>query len=74
MRRRQCLAIDLQDDAAAIAEYDRIHAPGGPWPEVIAEIDPAVQARQPDPGTQEVPDPLARAPARSGSSWRACST
>ena len=38
MRRRSCLALDLRDDAAAIAEYERIHKPGGVWPEVIADL------------------------------------
>lgn len=38
MYRRSCLALDLRDDAAAIAEYERIHKPGGVWPEVIADL------------------------------------
>jgi L-rhamnose mutarotase len=38
MRRRSCLALDLRDDAAAISEYERIHRPGGVWPEVIADL------------------------------------
>lgn len=38
MRRRTCLAIDLRDDAEAIAEYDSLHEPGGVWPEVIADL------------------------------------
>ena len=32
------MALDLLDDAAAIAEYERLHAPGGVWPEVIADL------------------------------------
>jgi L-rhamnose mutarotase len=36
--RRLCLALDLKDDAAAIAEYERMHQPGNVWPEVIADI------------------------------------
>jgi L-rhamnose mutarotase len=36
--RRLCLALDLKDDAAAIAEYERLHQPGNVWPEVIADI------------------------------------
>jgi L-rhamnose mutarotase len=38
MRRRTCLAIDLRDDAEAIAEYERLHEPGAVWPEVIADL------------------------------------
>ena len=36
--RRYCLALDMVDDAALIAEYERWHAPGGVWPEVIADL------------------------------------
>jgi L-rhamnose mutarotase len=36
--RRLCLALDLKSDAAAIAEYERLHQPGNVWPEVIANI------------------------------------
>lgn len=38
MGRRVCFAIDLRDEPQAIAEYDRIHAPGGVWPEVLADL------------------------------------
>jgi L-rhamnose mutarotase len=38
MTRRLCFALDLVDDAALIAEYERWHAPGGVWPEIIADI------------------------------------
>jgi L-rhamnose mutarotase len=31
-------ALDLRDDAAAIAEYERWHQPGQVWPEIIASI------------------------------------
>jgi L-rhamnose mutarotase len=33
-----CLALDLQDDPALIAEYKRHHQPGNIWPEVAANI------------------------------------
>jgi L-rhamnose mutarotase len=36
--RRVCFALDLVDDAAAIAEYEARHAPGAVWPEVVAHI------------------------------------
>ena len=36
--RRYCLALDMVDDKALIAEYERWHAPGGVWPEVIADL------------------------------------
>ena len=36
--RRYCLALDLVDDPALIAEYERWHAPGGVWPEVVADL------------------------------------
>ncbi|MBI1226751.1 MAG: L-rhamnose mutarotase [Bacteroidetes bacterium] len=32
------LALDLKDDPALIAEYERWHAPGGVWPEVLESI------------------------------------
>lgn len=32
--KRYCLALDLNDDPALIAEYERWHAPGAGWPEV----------------------------------------
>jgi len=35
---KNCLAIDLRDDAEAIAEYERLHEPGAVWPEVIADL------------------------------------
>lgn len=35
---RRCYALDLRDDAAVIAEYERWHGPGGVWPEVVASI------------------------------------
>lgn len=31
-------ALDLKDDPALIAEYERWHAPGGVWPEVLEDI------------------------------------
>lgn len=31
-------ALDLRDDAAAIAEYERLHRPESVWPEIIASI------------------------------------
>jgi L-rhamnose mutarotase len=31
-------ALDLKDDAAAIAEYERWHRPGVIWPEIVASI------------------------------------
>lgn len=31
-------ALDLRDDAAAIAEYERWHQAGQVWPEIIASI------------------------------------
>lgn len=36
--RRYCLALDLVDDAELIAAYERWHAPGGVWPEIVADI------------------------------------
>ena len=35
---RQYYALDLRDDAEAIAEYERWHQPGQVWPEIIAAI------------------------------------
>ncbi|MGC1548850.1 MAG: L-rhamnose mutarotase [Rhodanobacter sp.] len=35
---RQYYALDLRDDAEAIAEYERWHRPGGVWPEIITSI------------------------------------
>ncbi|UPG91528.1 L-rhamnose mutarotase [Luteibacter aegosomaticola] len=34
----QCLALDLRDDAALIAEYERWHRAEFVWPEVVASI------------------------------------
>lgn len=31
-------ALDLKDDAQAIAEYERWHRPGVIWPEIVASI------------------------------------
>lgn len=36
--RRFCFALDLVEDAALIAAYEKRHAPGGVWPEVLADI------------------------------------
>lgn len=35
---KKCFAIDLRDEAAAIAEYERMHRAGVIWPEVIADL------------------------------------
>jgi L-rhamnose mutarotase len=35
---RHYYALDLKDDAQAIAEYERWHQPGVVWPEIIAAI------------------------------------
>jgi L-rhamnose mutarotase len=35
---RHYYALDLRDDAEAIAEYERWHQPGRVWPEIIAAI------------------------------------
>lgn len=35
---RYCFALDLVDDAAMIAAYEKWHAPGGVWPEVVADL------------------------------------
>ncbi|HKT28637.1 L-rhamnose mutarotase [Dyella sp.] len=35
---RYYYALDLKDDAAAIAEYERWHRPGVVWPEIITSI------------------------------------
>ncbi|GGA03719.1 L-rhamnose mutarotase [Dyella caseinilytica] len=35
---RHYYALDLRDDAEAIAEYERWHQPGHVWPEIIASI------------------------------------
>ena len=34
-------ALDLKDDPVLIAEYERWHAPGGVWPEILASIKSA---------------------------------
>jgi L-rhamnose mutarotase len=39
MQRRYCLALDLVDDPALIAEYERWHQ--AVWPEIIASIKTA---------------------------------
>ncbi len=36
--RRLCLALDLVDDAELIAQYEKWHAPGAVWPEILADI------------------------------------
>lgn len=38
MTNRRCFALDLADDPALIEEYERFHAAGAVWPEVIAHI------------------------------------
>lgn len=38
MTRRLVLALDLVSDADLIAEYERLHEPGGVWPGVLAHI------------------------------------
>ena len=38
MSRRLCFALDLVNDPAKIAEYERFHAPGGVWPEIVDDI------------------------------------
>lgn len=35
---RLCYALDLKDDPALIAEYERWHQPGHVWPEIIDSI------------------------------------
>ncbi len=35
---RHCFALDLKDDPALIADYERYHAPGGVWPEVLESL------------------------------------
>lgn len=35
---RRYYALDLRDDNAAIAEYERLHKPGNVWPEIAATI------------------------------------
>jgi len=35
---RHYYALDLKDDAAAIAEYERWHRPGVVWPEIVTAI------------------------------------
>ncbi len=34
-------ALDLKDDPALIAEYERWHSPGGVWPEILESIKSA---------------------------------
>lgn len=38
MTRRLCLSLDLVEDRDLIAEYEKLHQPGGVWPEVLAHI------------------------------------
>ncbi|MCP5411314.1 MAG: L-rhamnose mutarotase [Alphaproteobacteria bacterium] len=38
MPRRLCFVLDLVDDAALIAEYERRHAPGAVWPAIVDDI------------------------------------
>ena len=38
LAKRVCFALDLIDDAALIADYERAHAAGCVWPEVTAAI------------------------------------
>lgn len=43
----QCLALDLRDDPALIAEYERWHRRENIWPEVVASIrDAGIQDMQ----------------------------
>jgi L-rhamnose mutarotase len=35
---RACFALDLKDDPRLIAEYERRHAPGNVWTEVLAHL------------------------------------
>ena len=39
--KRYCLALDLVDDAALIAEYEKYHAQGNAWPEITDSIKEA---------------------------------
>ena len=39
--RRYCLAVDLIDDAALIAEYEQWHKPEKAWPEITKSITDA---------------------------------
>lgn len=36
--KRYCLALDLHDDPAQIAEYERVHQPGNEWPGIKKSI------------------------------------
>ena len=38
---RLCYALDLKNDPASIAEYERWHQPGNVWPEIIESIHAA---------------------------------
>jgi L-rhamnose mutarotase len=38
MSRRLCFALDLVNDTAKIAEYERFHGPGRVWPEIVDDI------------------------------------
>ncbi|MEZ4961575.1 MAG: L-rhamnose mutarotase [Saprospiraceae bacterium] len=35
---KYCLALDLKDNPHLIAEYERYHAPGGVWPEILDSL------------------------------------
>ena len=35
---RLCYALDLKDDPALIAEYERWHQPGNIWPEIVDSL------------------------------------
>jgi L-rhamnose mutarotase len=44
---RRCFVLDLQDDAALIAEYEARHAPGAVWPQIVAHLrDQGVEAME----------------------------
>ncbi|WP_217874163.1 L-rhamnose mutarotase [Pseudoalteromonas shioyasakiensis] len=36
-----CLTLELQNNSDLIAEYEKYHAPGNVWPEVVAAIQEA---------------------------------
>jgi L-rhamnose mutarotase len=38
MSRRLCFVLDLVDDPALIAEYEKHHAPGRVWPAIVDDI------------------------------------
>ncbi|RMG77076.1 MAG: L-rhamnose mutarotase [Bacteroidetes bacterium] len=39
--KRYCFALDLRDDPEIMEAYERFHAPGNVWPEVLASIKDA---------------------------------